>query len=115
MIKLYALMTIISTFVRQFYLPNPFESFGDNAFIINIIAEPILHLIAYGIVGLFYSKGSAPIVGSILYLIAYALLIGFLWILGIFNFAWWWILLIVAIAFAIIFGIRYVANMIFDF
>ena len=66
----YSLMTIISTLVRQFVLPNPFECFGDKAIIINLVAEPIIYVIAYGLVGLFYIKGSAPAIGSFLYLIA---------------------------------------------
>lgn len=109
--KLYALFTIISTLVRQFALPNPFECFGDNAILINWIAEPILHIIAYAIVGLFYSKGSAPLLGSIGYLFTYACLVGFLWVLGIFSFAWWWIAIVITGLIAILFGIRYLINL----
>jgi len=104
MMKLYSLMTIISTLVRQFALPNPFECFGDNAVLINWLAEPILQAIAYGIVGLFYVKGSAPALGSLAYLVVYALIVGILWILGIFSFAWWWILIIVVVIGAMIAG-----------
>jgi len=109
--KLYALFTVVSTLVRQFALPNPFECFGDNAILINWIAEPILHIIAYAIVGLFYSKGSAPLLGSIGYLFTYACLIGFLWVLGIFSFAWWWIIIVAAGLIAILFGVRYLLNL----
>ena len=63
MIKLYSLMTVISVLVRQFVLPNPFECFGEKATLINWIAEPIIQIVAYGIVGLFYVKGSAPALG----------------------------------------------------
>ena len=62
--KLYALMTLVSTLVRQFMLPNPFECFGDRAMVINLIAEPIIHVIAYGMVGLVYHKGDFPALGS---------------------------------------------------
>ena len=79
-LSFYSLMTIISTLVRQFVLPNPFECFGDKAIIINWVAEPIIHVIAYGLVGLFYIKGSAPAIGSFLYLIAYALIVVLLWV-----------------------------------
>ena len=96
----YAVMTIISVIIRQFFLPNPFECFGDNAAAINWIAEPIIQIVVYGIVGLFYVKGSAPAWGSFLYLILYALTVGVLWVLGLAKFAWWAILIAcVAIAF----------------
>ena len=103
-LSLYGIITLISVIVRQFVLPNPFECFGDNAILINWIAEPIIQVIAYGIVGLFYIRGSAPALGSLLYLLAYALIIGLLWILGIFSFAWWWILIIVLAIITIICG-----------
>ena len=103
-ISLYGLITLISTLVRQFVLPNPFECFGDNAVLINWIAEPIIQVVAYGIVGIFYISGSAPALGSLLYLLIYALIVGLLWVLGIFSFAWWWILIIVVAIAALICG-----------
>ena len=104
-LSLYGIITLISVIVRQFVLPNPFECFGDNANLINWIAEPIIQVIAYGIVGLFYIRGSAPALGSLLYLLTYTLIIGLLWILGIFSFAWWWILIIVLAIIALICGV----------
>ena len=103
-ISLYSLISLASVLVRQFLLPNPFECFGENAFLINWIAEPIIQIVAYMIVGRFYMSGSAPALGSLLFLFIYALIIGLLWILGIFSFAWWWILIIVLIIIAIICG-----------
>lgn len=103
-ISLYGIMTVISVVVRQFFLPNPFECFGDKAIIINWIAEPIIQVLAYAIVGLFYVKGSAPAFGSLLYLITYALIVGLLWLLGVFSFAWWWVLIIVVAVCALIAG-----------
>ena len=103
-LSIYGIMTLISVIIRQFVLPNPFECFGDGAILINLIAEPIIQVIAYGIVGLFYSRGSAPALGRFLYLIAYATIIGVLWLMGIFSFAWWWILIIVVIISALIAG-----------
>ena len=94
-ISLYGGMSAISWIVRMFFLPNPFECFGARAYLYNWIAEPILHIIAYALVGLVYCKGSFPAWGSFLYLITYAILVGVLWIFGIFNFAWWWILSLV--------------------
>lgn len=108
--KIYGLFTIISLIVRQFVLPNPFECFGDNAILYNWIAEPILHAVAYGLVGLVYCKGSFPAWGSFLYLMTYSALVGILWVFGIFSFAWWWILLIVDGAIAIFIGSGWLIN-----
>ena len=112
--KVYTLMTIISLLIRQFCLPNPFECFGEHAVLYNWIAEPILHLIAYSFVGIFYIKGSEPLLGSIAYLFVYALLVGVLWVFGIFSFAWWWILIIVSLAIALIIGFVFLVNKLSD-
>lgn len=80
--KLYGLMAVISILIRNFVLPNPFDCFGDSAFIINLIAEPIIHAVAFGLVGLVYNRGEAPALGSILYLLAYAMITGVLFLLG---------------------------------
>lgn len=103
-ISLYGIMTIISVLVRQFMLPNPFECFGDKALLINWLAEPIIQVVAYGLVGIFYTSGSAPVIGSLLYLLMYAIIVGLLWLMGIFSFAWWWVLIIVLGATAIAWG-----------
>ena len=95
--KLYGIMAAISVIVRQFYLPNPFECFGDAAIIINLIAEPIIHVAAYLLVSTIYTKGSFPALGSFLYLVTYAAITGILALMGIFSFAWWWVLIIVAV------------------
>lgn len=108
--SLYGLITIISVLVRQFILSNPFESFGDMAILYNWIAEPILHIVAYTLVGLVYCKGTFPAWGSFLYLVTYSALVGILWVLGIFSFAWWWILLVIVGAIAIFIGIDWLIN-----
>lgn len=105
-LSLYGIISAISIIIRQFVLPNPFECFGDSAIIINWIAEPILHLIAYSLVGLVYCKGSLPAWGSFLYLLTYSALVGILWIFSIFSFAWWWVLILVVITIAVFIGIN---------
>lgn len=94
--KLYAIMAVISLIVRQVYLPNPFACFGDAACLCNLIAEPIIHGVAFLLVGTIYRKDSFPALGSFLYLVAYAAITGILALMGIFSFAWWWVLFIVA-------------------
>lgn len=103
---LYGIMAVISVLVRQFVLPNPFECFGDRAIIINWIAEPILHGIAYSLVGLFYNKGEFPALGSFLYLVVYAAITGVLVIMGIFSFAWWWIIAVIVIVITVSVSLR---------
>lgn len=101
--SLYGLASEISIVVRQFVLPNPFDCFGDKAWLINLLAEPLMQLISYLLVGLVYKKGSMPLLGSILFLLTYAALTGFLRVLGLFQFAWWWVLLTIAIAAGLVF------------
>ena len=99
--KLYAIMAVISIIVRHVYLPNPFECFGDMAWLYNLIAEPIIHGAAFLLVGTIYHKGSFPALGSFLYLVAYAAITDVLALMGIFSFAWRWVLIIVVAMIAI--------------
>ena len=101
-ISLYGVVSAASLIIRQFLLPNPFECFGENAVIYNWIAEPILHVVTFSLVGLVYCRGSLPAWGSFLYLVTYSALVGTLMLLSIFAFAWWWILIVVVILIAII-------------
>lgn len=102
---LYGVMVVISIIVRQFYLPNPFECFGDLSWLYNLIAEPIIHAVALALVGWVYHRGDFPALGSFLYLVAYVAITGVLTLMGVFSFAWWWVLIIVAITIALICGI----------
>lgn len=112
--SLYGFVSLISIFVRQFVLPNPFECFGDQAIIINWIVEPIIQAVAYILVGSVYQKGSNPAFGSLLFLLTYALIVGILWLLGIFNFAWWWALILIIAFIGIVIGIRWISNKLSD-
>ena len=103
---MYKLISVLSLLIRQFCLPNPFECFGDSAWLINLIAGIIIAPIAFWIVGTVYQKGSEPVIGSVLYLVAYALLTGILWVMGIFSFAWWWVLILIFAFVGAIIGIR---------
>lgn len=100
---MYGLMATVSLFVRQFFLPNPFECFGDMAILYNWIAGFILAPLAYALVGLIYRRGEAPALGSFLYLVAYAGLTGILWVLGKFAFAWWAIVGLVVVIIGVMF------------
>ena len=107
---MYKLISALSVLIRQFCLPNPFECFGDSAVLINWIAGIVIVPITYVIVGLVYEKGSEPAVGSLLYLVTYALLTGVLCVMSIFSFAWGWILILVTAFVGAVIGIRIISE-----
>lgn len=94
---MYKLMAILSILVRQFLLPNPFEFFEEKAILYNWIAGLVLAPVSYFLVGVVYTRGSAPVLGSFLYLIVYSSLTGVLYILGKFCFAWWAIVVMIVV------------------
>lgn len=107
----YGIVSILGYIIRNAVLPNPFECFGEKAFWINLVAEPIIHLLAFLITGMFYEKGSFPILGSILYLVFYCAIVGGLWLLGLAQFAWWSIVLGVIVMALIGFGVFWICDM----
>jgi hypothetical protein len=82
---MYKFFALISFIIRNFYLPNPFDSL-QYGLIINMMIEPILHAITFAVVGLFYKRGSAPAWGSFLYLFFYAVHISLIMLCSVFNF-----------------------------
>lgn len=85
---MYKIIATISVLIRQFVLPNPFKSFGlIGSIVANLIAEPIVHILAFGLVGIFYARGTAPALGSFLYLICYAVITGTLYLMAMFAFS----------------------------
>ena len=102
-------MSTISLIIRQFYLPNPFEYLGwVQGNIVNWIVGIILHPICFGIVGLFYMKGSAPAWGSFLYLITYSAFTFILYLMGLFEFVWWWVICVILMLIATPFVIKFI-------
>ena len=102
---MYKIIHIISALIRQFLLPNPFSNFFPNkvyADLFNIIlGETILHIMAYTMTSTFYEKGSAPGIGSFLYLLSYCIIVGAIifitWLIHSF-----WIAIIICIVLYII-------------
>ena len=103
---MYSMIWLVSFLVRQFCLPNPFVCFGNYAFVINMAAGLVLTPFTYAIVGAIYERDSAPALGSLLFLIVYAVLNGILYVMGVFSFAWWWILILATAAVASIVGFK---------
>ena len=107
---MYKLILTISTLVRQFCIPNPFEALGKGAKVktgatyiliarevFNWVAEPFVHVVTYASVGLYYDRGSAPALGSFLYLLFYCLHTFLLWLMSLAGFAVWAVMLIIAL------------------
>lgn len=99
---MYKLILTISILVRQFCIPNPFEALGNGAKVkngatyilitpevLNWVAEPFVHVVTFAVVGLYYDRGSAPALGSFLYLSFYCLHIFLLWLMSLARFAVW--------------------------
>ena len=107
----YKIIAAISVLFRQFVLPNPFEPLGEkfnvNLFnitlsltpdIANWIAEPVLHLLAFGITGLYYARRyNDPAAGSFLYLLFYVIHTLILILMSAAGFAWWAVVLLLII------------------
>ena len=62
--------------------------------ILNWITDPIIAAITFGVVGLYYIKGSKPTLGSILYMVFYAVHIGLLYLmLSVYPIVWLMVLI----------------------
>lgn len=107
---MYKLIALLSVLIRQFYISNPFEALGDVVLVnigeipvllppevLNWIAEPFIHIVTFRVVGLYYNRGRAPVVGSLLYLLFYCIHIFLLWLLSVAGFATWAIISMIVI------------------
>lgn len=83
--QMYKIVSISSAFIRQFLLPNPFAAIPLGE-LYNWAATAILMPITYIIVGLFYRRGSAPGLGSFLFLVFYMIHTGILLLCSVFSF-----------------------------
>lgn len=111
---MYKIMVVISLIIRTFCLPDPFECFGNYAILINLVVEAPIHLLVYKLVGTIYSKGSFPPLGALLYLLVYCTVIGILWLMSLFSFAWWWVIIIIVLIVLLIYGIHWLREKIFN-
>ena len=74
---MYQIVSVLNGFIREEMMPNPFEFIFDNPIIVliftSLIGSKILKNLAYSMCGIFYNKGDAPILGSILYMFFWGL------------------------------------------
>lgn len=72
---MYKIISALNGFIREEMIPNPYEFISDNQLIVilftYLIGEMILHIISFSIVGIFYRRGQAPVLGSIGYMMAF--------------------------------------------
>lgn len=107
---MYKLIAATSILIRQFCVPNPFEALGNGLVVnigempillppvvLNLIAEPFMHEATFAVVGLYYDRGSAPALGSFLYLLFYCIHTFLIWLMSLTGFATWAVLLIATI------------------
>ena len=73
--------------------------------VLNLIADPVISLITFGVVGLYYTKGTDPTWGSILYMFFYAVHMVLLYLISWAYPHWWLIAIIVGAYVAIHIGI----------
>ena len=97
--------------IRQFAIPNPFDALGAGLTIylgesallltpevLNWLADPLIYGFTFGVVGLYYISGTAPVLGSILYMVFYCIHIGLLYlILSCYPITW--LMIVIAVAY----------------
>ena len=105
---MYKLIAAISVLIRQFYLPNPFDSLEKEVIItiweipivllpdiLNcLVTEPFLHAMTFAIVGMYCKSRSNPVWGSFLFLLFYCIHTVLLCLVSMTGFAIWAIALI---------------------
>lgn len=104
---MYKFLSTLFWVVRQFFIPNPFEVLGDGVTVmindapmmltpdtLNWIAGLGLPAITFAVVGLYYSRSSEPVAGSILYMIFFCVHTGILHLMSLAYPAIWLVVLI---------------------
>lgn len=77
---MYEIVKFAGFFVRQLFLPNPFETmWPEEAFFINLIAGAVLMLLTYFLTGLWYRRGDGAAIASIIFNFVYIVLSLTLW------------------------------------
>lgn len=121
--RIYKIIVVFSVLVRQFVLENPFEVLVEGLEVtivgvpvllspefLNYIAEPFMHMITFGVVGIYYVRRTWPAAGSFLYLIFYCVHTFVLWLMSLAGFTTWAIVIILMIYVAAHVGINVLLN-----
>ncbi len=77
---MYKLISCMNSIIREDFMPNPFEFISEDHTIVMLFAYliggTILHTISFSMCGVLYTRGKAPILGSIGYMLAFSLNVG---------------------------------------
>lgn len=92
-------------------MPNPFDTLGEGLVItiestpivlspelLNWLADPIIAGFTFAIVGLYYIRSSNPSLGSILYMVFYAIHLGLLYLISS-AYPTMWLMVLIGIAY----------------
>lgn len=83
--KTYPSMAALSSFIRIFIIPGPFDA-HQHSYVFNFYIEFSLYVVTFLTVALFYKRRSNPTLGSILYLFFYWVHTGLMILWGKFNY-----------------------------
>lgn len=121
---MYAVVSIISLYIRTFLLPNPFMPMLQgltidymgitipipiefSELVVMGFFESLIFSVTYSVVGFYYNKGfDHPAYGSFLYLVFYVFHLGLIYFMSYFFFALWSIIAAVLAFFGIHIGIN---------
>ena len=100
-------LSTIFWIIRQFFLPNPFEVLGEGIIvtlggapllltpeILNWIAGLVLPALTFIVVGIYYSRGEFPSLGSFLYMVFFCVHTGILYLMSLVYPAIWLVILV---------------------
>ncbi len=120
---MYGIVSLLSLLIRNFLLPNPFESFAGQEisafgtkFIIepitaNWITEAILFSITFSVVGLYYKREmKMPTLGSILFLVFYCIHTGLVYLLCRLSFSFIPCFLVILCYLILLCLVKYIIN-----
>lgn len=66
---MYQIVSTLNGFIREKMMPNPFEFVSYSQLIMMLFTyffgATILHIISFSMYGVFYKRGQAPVLGSI--------------------------------------------------
>ena len=112
--KAYISLSALFWFIRQFFIPNPFEVLGEGITVmirgapvlltpdvLNWIAGGVIPAFTFFIVGLYYIKNSDPVAGSCMYMIFFCVHTGLLHLMALAYPAIWLIVLIFVVYIAL--------------
>ena len=91
---MYGLISVLSAFIREWLLPNPFESLGAIGYVYNAIVGTLIAGVSFYLVSRVDKLRFRPAWRSFLFMLFYSVITLAVWAMSIHSFAWWWILIV---------------------